>query len=333
MFLFFHFGHFNQLSTDRENSVLNFLWLASTASLHRVTLPWERWWTPRLAPSLRWRSTSRRYCEATVQPASATKRLWSRLSPEPCSVAYSSSLWVGQMNTWLIIIIIKKTYWQTVKLDSVCPPAQGICMIIGGIKHREQRFNSRSAGVSSALLFISVGGACFIVDIPVVVETPQQLLRFRCRRHLDLISLHVAVVCCLLIWDTCRKNGFPTVPMSSPGVFAPTLFSKTFGNLMCESCASIPGNSSVPFICKDCHYDTVGHLITVFLMSYWTFSIFERSTHPKFWNKLLNQVFFASIFLLLLESNWSTSDSLPNRVSLTCWISKALFYHTADKGF
>lgn len=35
---------------------------------------------------------------------------------------------------------------------------QGICMIIGGIKHREQRFNSRSAGVSSALLFISIGG-------------------------------------------------------------------------------------------------------------------------------------------------------------------------------
>lgn len=31
-------------------------------------------------------------------------------------------------------------------------------MIIGGIKHREQRFNSRSAGVSSALLFISIGG-------------------------------------------------------------------------------------------------------------------------------------------------------------------------------
>ncbi|XP_074481304.1 cation/H+ exchanger protein 1 isoform X1 [Sebastes fasciatus] len=73
----------------------------------------------------------------------------------------------------------------------------GICMIIGGIKHREQRFNSRSAGVSSALLFISVGG-----------------------------------------------------------VFAPTLFSKTFGNLVCESCANVPGNGSVPFICKDCHYDT-----------------------------------------------------------------------------
>uniref|UniRef100_A0A8C6UKI6 Cation/H+ exchanger protein 1 n=1 Tax=Neogobius melanostomus TaxID=47308 RepID=A0A8C6UKI6_9GOBI len=73
----------------------------------------------------------------------------------------------------------------------------GICMIIGGIKHREQRFNSRSAGVSSALLFISIGG-----------------------------------------------------------VFAPTLFSKTFGNLVCESCTSIPGNTSVPFICKDCHYDS-----------------------------------------------------------------------------
>ncbi|KAK7895352.1 hypothetical protein WMY93_020677 [Mugilogobius chulae] len=81
----------------------------------------------------------------------------------------------------------------------------GICMIIGGIKHREQKFNSRSAGVSSALLFISIGG-----------------------------------------------------------VFAPTLFSKTFGNLVCESCTSVPGNTSVPFICKDCHYDssqTDPHLI------------------------------------------------------------------------
>lgn len=73
----------------------------------------------------------------------------------------------------------------------------GICMIIGGIKHSEQRFNSRSAGVSSALLFISIGG-----------------------------------------------------------VFAPTLFSKMFGNLVCESCTSIPGNTSVPFVCKDCHYDS-----------------------------------------------------------------------------
>ncbi|KAF3859182.1 hypothetical protein F7725_021581 [Dissostichus mawsoni] len=73
----------------------------------------------------------------------------------------------------------------------------GICMIIGGIKHREQRFNSRSAGVSSALLFISIGG-----------------------------------------------------------VFAPTLFSKTFGDLVCESCTNVPGNSSIPFICRDCHYDT-----------------------------------------------------------------------------
>ncbi|XP_057711511.1 cation/H+ exchanger protein 1 isoform X2 [Corythoichthys intestinalis] len=72
----------------------------------------------------------------------------------------------------------------------------GICMIIGGIKHREQRFNSRSAGVSSALLFISVGG-----------------------------------------------------------IFAPTLFSKTFGSLVCESCTNVPGNASVPFVCKDCHYD------------------------------------------------------------------------------
>uniref|UniRef100_A0A8C4GMD9 Cation/H+ exchanger protein 2 n=1 Tax=Dicentrarchus labrax TaxID=13489 RepID=A0A8C4GMD9_DICLA len=51
----------------------------------------------------------------------------------------------------------------------------GVCMIIGGLRHSEQTFNSRSTGVSSPLLFISVGG-----------------------------------------------------------VFAPTLFSKAYGNLVCE---------------------------------------------------------------------------------------------------
>uniref|UniRef100_A0A8D3BV67 Cation exchanger C521.04c n=1 Tax=Scophthalmus maximus TaxID=52904 RepID=A0A8D3BV67_SCOMX len=77
----------------------------------------------------------------------------------------------------------------------------GICMIIGGLRHSEQRFNSRSTGVSSALLFISVGG-----------------------------------------------------------VFAPTLFSKAYGNLVCEDCTVSPGqnplsNSSKPFVCHNCHYD------------------------------------------------------------------------------
>ncbi|KAJ8416411.1 hypothetical protein AAFF_G00356990 [Aldrovandia affinis] len=72
----------------------------------------------------------------------------------------------------------------------------GICMIIGGLKHREQRFNSRSAGVSSALLFISVGG-----------------------------------------------------------VFAPTLFSKAYGNLVCTNCTNNAENASGPFTCSNCHYD------------------------------------------------------------------------------
>uniref|UniRef100_A0A3B3WWV6 Cation/H+ exchanger protein 2 n=1 Tax=Poecilia mexicana TaxID=48701 RepID=A0A3B3WWV6_9TELE len=60
----------------------------------------------------------------------------------------------------------------------------GICMIIGGLKHSEQRFNSRSAGVSSALLFISVGG-----------------------------------------------------------IFAPTLFSKAYGNLVCDACTNATGGN------------------------------------------------------------------------------------------
>ncbi|XP_037624194.1 putative cation exchanger C521.04c isoform X1 [Sebastes umbrosus] len=77
----------------------------------------------------------------------------------------------------------------------------GVCMIIGGLRHSEQRFNSRSTGVSSALLFISVGG-----------------------------------------------------------VFAPTLFSKAYGSLVCDACTNYTGgngtsNGSGPFVCHDCHYD------------------------------------------------------------------------------
>ncbi|XP_056137939.1 uncharacterized protein LOC130114170 isoform X2 [Lampris incognitus] len=77
----------------------------------------------------------------------------------------------------------------------------GVCMIIGGLRHSEQRFNSRSAGVSSSLLFISIGG-----------------------------------------------------------VFAPTLFSKAYGNLVCDACTNSTGgngtsNSSGPFVCHNCHYD------------------------------------------------------------------------------
>uniref|UniRef100_UPI0037E91B24 uncharacterized protein n=1 Tax=Semicossyphus pulcher TaxID=241346 RepID=UPI0037E91B24 len=77
----------------------------------------------------------------------------------------------------------------------------GICMIIGGLRHSEQTFNSRSTGVSAGLLFISVGG-----------------------------------------------------------VFAPTLFSKAYGNLVCDACTNSTGgnhtsNSSGPFVCHNCHYD------------------------------------------------------------------------------
>lgn len=42
---------------------------------------------------------------------------------------------------------------------------KGLCMVIGGIRHQEQRFNSRSAGVSSALLFLSVGECCHCLAV------------------------------------------------------------------------------------------------------------------------------------------------------------------------
>uniref|UniRef100_A0A674EQP4 Cation/H+ exchanger protein 1 n=1 Tax=Salmo trutta TaxID=8032 RepID=A0A674EQP4_SALTR len=109
----------------------------------------------------------------------------------------------------------------------------GISMIIGGFKHREQRFNSRSAGVSSALLFISVGG-----------------------------------------------------------VFAPTLFSKAYGSLVCAGCSSSPANTSGPFTCMDCHYDMVSasfkplvYTISVLLPSAYLIGlIFTLKTHSHIYD-------------------------------------------------
>ncbi|XP_068128731.1 uncharacterized protein [Hyperolius riggenbachi] len=75
----------------------------------------------------------------------------------------------------------------------------GLCMVIGGIKHQEQRFNSRSAGVSSALLFISVGG-----------------------------------------------------------VFAPTLFSKVYGKMICGDCVNFGLNGTAKYICQNCHTELIG---------------------------------------------------------------------------
>ncbi|XP_053110452.1 uncharacterized protein LOC128326823 [Hemicordylus capensis] len=72
----------------------------------------------------------------------------------------------------------------------------GLCMVIGGCRHQEQRFNSRSAGVSSALLFLSVGG-----------------------------------------------------------VFAPTLFSKVYGRLVCGECQNLTQEASGHYVCQGCHFD------------------------------------------------------------------------------
>ncbi|NXM74965.1 VNX1 protein, partial [Serilophus lunatus] len=72
----------------------------------------------------------------------------------------------------------------------------GLCMVIGGIRHQEQRFNSRSVGVSTALLFLCVGG-----------------------------------------------------------VFAPTVFSKVCGKLVCGDCNDITQSPLGRLLCHSCHFD------------------------------------------------------------------------------
>ncbi|NXF13804.1 VNX1 protein, partial [Smithornis capensis] len=100
----------------------------------------------------------------------------------------------------------------------------GLCMVIGGIRHQEQRFNSRSAGVSSALLFLSVGGEW-------ARGVPGSGGATRAGTH--PVSLH------------------PT------GVFAPTLFSKVYGKLVCGECHNVTQNPLGHYLCHNCHFDLV----------------------------------------------------------------------------
>lgn len=103
---------------------------------------------------------------------------------------------------------------------------KGLCMVIGGIRHQEQRFNSRSAGVSSALLFLSVGGELGTGVSPGLGGGPTSM-------GAHPLSLH------------------PT------GVFAPTLFSKVYGKLVCGECHNVTQNPLGHYLCHNCHFDLV----------------------------------------------------------------------------
>ncbi|XP_049670241.1 uncharacterized protein LOC126044524 isoform X4 [Accipiter gentilis] len=102
----------------------------------------------------------------------------------------------------------------------------GLCMVIGGIRHQEQRFNSRSAGVSSALLFLSVGGELAMGVSP---------------------GLGGGGVPRVWVPTPC-----PSIPA---GVFAPTLFSKVYGKLVCGECHNVTQNPLGHYLCHNCHFD------------------------------------------------------------------------------
>lgn len=99
-------------------------------------------------------------------------------------------------------------------------------MVIGGIRHQEQRFNSRSAGVSSALLFLSVGGELGTGVSPALEGVPPAWV----------------------------STSHPSVPT---GVFAPTLFSKVYGKLVCGECHNVTQNPLGHYLCRNCHFDLV----------------------------------------------------------------------------
>ncbi|XP_065835575.1 uncharacterized protein [Oscarella lobularis] len=68
----------------------------------------------------------------------------------------------------------------------------GLCMIVGGLKHREQTFNSRTAGISSALLFVSVAGA-FSPTLLAITYPVQEAVNTTCMRCLELNESRVGL--------------------------------------------------------------------------------------------------------------------------------------------
>ncbi|NXB87487.1 VNX1 protein, partial [Vidua chalybeata] len=107
----------------------------------------------------------------------------------------------------------------------------GLCMVIGGIRHQEQWFNSRSAGVSSALLFLSVGGELGTGVSPGLGVPP----------------------------------GWVPAPHPVPaGVFAPTLFSKVYGKLVCGECHNVTQNPLGHYLCHNCHFDLMDNNGTLY---------------------------------------------------------------------
>lgn len=81
--------------------------------------------------------------------------------------------------------------------------------------------------------------------------------RISCTDVLLFLSTEAEISCITIMFNTDSSAW-----LSMAGVFAPTLFSKAYGNLVCDACTNSTGgnstsNSSGPFVCHNCHYDLV----------------------------------------------------------------------------
>lgn len=101
---------------------------------------------------------------------------------------------------------------------------KGLCMVIGGIRHRSSgstaALRTSARPCSSSLWKVSWGQGC-----------PQ-------------------------VWGI--PPGWVPTPCPVPaGVFAPTLFSKVYGKLVCGECHNVTQNPLGHYLCHNCHFDLV----------------------------------------------------------------------------
>lgn len=146
-----------------------------TAFLHRATLQWEQWWTPHLAPSQKWHSTSQPCSRASVLAPNVMKRLWKLLSLGLCWGASCSYRWVllkdEIIHQWYMLCL-SSFILKAVAVSHPYVRANADCWVC--VLHRESVWSLEASNTGS--------------------------------RDLTVVQLVWALLCCLYPLEVCEFN-------------------------------------------------------------------------------------------------------------------------------
>ncbi|MEQ2177489.1 hypothetical protein GOODEAATRI_004083, partial [Goodea atripinnis] len=151
-----------------------------------------------------------------------------------------------------------------------------LCSVLLVIKHRLSTYvwlllgypplavvHSLVCFISWILVFTIPVSKMSAQTLSVILLLPPEDILLSTSSHGKYPLLFLRVCLCLMttlvkIFDSHLRP--PPSSHSCPGVFAPTLFSKAYGNLVCDACTNTTGGNSTSngsglFVCHNCHYD------------------------------------------------------------------------------